>query len=331
MGKDDVIAQVLPKKERKTIFVDLSESTRSIYRSIIQSHFEKNGSTVSPGTGEHLFTNLRKCAHHPLLLRTHWNTLEEKKRLIDDFCRFGAFKGDGCHNMKQRVEEEMQSWNDFEIHLTALDLIQENEHRRKDLERYILSENCLFCSAKFQSLRSLLPKLILEGHRILVFSSWTSCLDLLGCLMEHLGIKFQRMDGSCPSNERQKLIDRFNTNFSYNVFLLSTKACGLGINLTSADTCIMHDLDFNPFNDLQAEDRCHRIGQKKSVTVYKLITRGSVDEDIYKMQEKKAKMNAAIMDSSSPRKEKNAIIKSLLEKAEKQGLGGVEDNNDFVV
>ena len=118
--KDDVIAQLLPKKERKTIFVELFESTRSIYKTIIQSHFEKNGDMISPGTGEHLFTNLRKCAHHPLLLRTRWNTPEEKKRLIDDFCRFGAFKGDGCRNVKQRVEEEVKSWNDFEIHCMLL-------------------------------------------------------------------------------------------------------------------------------------------------------------------------------------------------------------------
>jgi SWI/SNF-related matrix-associated actin-dependent regulator 1 of chromatin subfamily A len=95
--------------------------------------------------------------------------------------------------------------------------------------------------------------------------------------------------------------------------LLSTKACGLGINLTSADTCIIHDLDFNPFNDLQAEDRCHRIGQKKKVTVYKLVANDTVDADIYKMQERKAKMNAAIMESSSSSKnskEKKEILES---------------------
>ena len=104
------------------------------------------------------------------------------------------------------------------------------------------------------------------------------------------------MDGSCPSDERQRLIDRFNDNLSYKVFLLSTKACGLGINLTSADTCIMHDLDFNPFNDLQAEDRCHRIGQKKPVTVYKLITKDSVDEDIFKMQERKVRTHTRVKE-----------------------------------
>jgi len=320
--KADVIAQLLPKKERKTIFVELTESTRSVYRNIIRAHCNKNGKMISAGTGQHLFTNLRKCAHHPLLLRTRWNTPSEKGRLIGNFYKHGAFKGQGC--TLQRVGEEMESWNDFNIHLTALILIDESEHRRKDLQQYVLDEKDLFCSSKFESLRDLLPGLVKVGHRILIFSSWTSCLDLLGCLLQHLHIKFQRMDGSTTSDERQRLIDRFNTEPSYSVFLLSTKACGLGINLTSADTCIIHDLDFNPFNDLQAEDRCHRIGQKKSVTVYKLISKDSVDEDIYKMQEKKAKMNAAIMDSASSRKEKNSILKSVLEKAEE----GLEDDNE---
>lgn len=70
----------------------------------------------------------------------------------------------------------------------------------------------------------------------------------------------------------------------------------MGLNLTAADVCILHDLDFNPFNDLQAEDRCHRIGQKKPVTIIKMVTKGTVDEAIYSLQERKEKMNKAIMD-----------------------------------
>ena len=183
--------------------------------------------------------------------------------------------------------------------MTALDLITSRESCRKDLGQYLLEQNDLFSSSKFENLRSLLPDLISDGHRILIFSSWTSCLDLLGCLMQHLGILFQRMDGSTSSEVRQELIDRFNNDRSYSVFLLSTKACGLGINLTSADTCILHDLDFNPFNDLQAEDRCHRIGQKKPVTVYKLISKDTVDEDIYKMQEKKVRTSQTFIFEES--------------------------------
>lgn len=86
-----------------------------------------------------------------------------------------------------------------------------------------------------------------------------------------MSLAFLRLDGSTPVAERQHLINRFS-NQDIPVFLLSTKAGGLGINLTTADVVIMHDLDFNPENDRQAEDRCHRIGQTKTVFVYKLVT-----------------------------------------------------------
>jgi hypothetical protein len=92
-----------------------------------------------------------------------------------------------------------------------------------------------------------------EGHRILIFSQWTKMLDILGALMEDMGLEFLRLDGSTPVRERQKLIDRFEKDRTIPIFILSTKAGGLGINLTAADTVILHDLDFNPENDRQAE------------------------------------------------------------------------------
>ena len=102
------------------------------------------------------------------------------------------------------------------------------------------------------------------------------------------------------------------------------RAGGMGINLTSADTCILHDLDFNPFNDLQAEDRCHRIGQTKPVTIIKMITKGTVDEDIFLMQERKRSMNTAILERSN----KNGVdgsededMKNVLKTAVKRYLG----------
>lgn len=295
--KSDVIAQLLPPKERVVEYVELDMEARSIYENILAAHVNKNGTKLSAAIGDHLFTNLRKAANHPLLLRTRHTSQREIAHMTEHFHKYGAFKGEG--STRERVKEELTKFNDFHIHLTALELIDENPRRRPDLERYILPEKALFSSAKFSRLQTLLPQLISNGHRILIFSVWTSCLDLLGCLVEHLGLEYLRMDGSCPANERQELIDRFNQDSSISIFLLSTKACGLGINLTAADTCIIHDLDFNPFNDLQAEDRCHRIGQKKKVTVYKMVTKETVDADIYTMQERKAKMNAAIMESKN--------------------------------
>lgn len=224
--KEDVIAQLLPPKERIVEFVDLDANARSIYDSILADHVNKGSNKITAAIGENLFTNLRKAAHHPLLLRTRHNTPSEIEHLASSFHRFGAFQGEG--STLARVKEEVAKFNDFEIHLTALDLIETNQHRRPDLERYVLDESALFSSAKFMRLKSLLSRLIPEGHRVLIFSGWTSCLDLLGCLMENLGLEYLRMDGSCSSEDRQSLIDHFNQNNSINVFLLSTRACGIG-------------------------------------------------------------------------------------------------------
>lgn len=251
--KDEVLGQLLPAKHRFTEVVELNSSARSIYDSIIQEHVNKSGTKITAAIGDHLFTNLRKAAHHPLMLRSRHTSAEEKEHLAKTFIRYEAFQGEGC--TMERVAEELKGFSDFHIHLTARELLDANKHRADDLNRYILHEEDLFSSAKFEKLRTMLPPLIQEGHRVLIFSSWTSCLDLLGCLMDHLDLKFLRMDGSIQSAERQRLIDQFNDDPSHSVFLLSTKACGVGLNLTGADTCIIHDLDFNPFNDLQAEDR----------------------------------------------------------------------------
>ena len=123
--------------------------------------------------------------------------------------------------------------------------------------------------------------------------------------MDSLKLKYLRLDGQTQVSERQDMIDTFNKDDSYPVFLLSTRAGGMGLNLTAADVCILHDLDFNPFNDRQAEDRCHRIGQKKPVTIIKMVTEGTVDEDIYKMQERKESMNEAIMEKGGGKKKKS--------------------------
>jgi SWI/SNF-related matrix-associated actin-dependent regulator 1 of chromatin subfamily A len=151
--------------------------------------------------------------------------------------------------------------------------------------------------------------------------------------MDSLDIFYLRLDGQTSISDRQGLIDKFNNDSSIPVFLLSTRAGGMGINLTSADTCILHDLDFNPFNDLQAEDRCHRIGQTKPVTVIKMITKGTVDEDIYHMQERKTSMNAAILESSKKNSSKSedddmknvlkAAVNRYLHKDESEALDGL--------
>merc|ERR1719247_343890 len=108
----------------------------------------------------------------------------------------------------------------------------------------------------------------------------TRILNILEEFCEFRHFNHERLDGSITGNKRQEAIDRFNVDDSSFVFLLSTRAGGVGINLTAADTCIIFDSDWNPQNDLQAQDRCHRIGQKKTVMVYRLATAATVEEKV---------------------------------------------------
>jgi SWI/SNF-related matrix-associated actin-dependent regulator 1 of chromatin subfamily A len=249
----------------------------------------------SKSSSTHVFTALRKAANHALLLRTRHTSPEAVEHLSHQLYASGYF---GFHATctQALVKKELENFSDYDVHCAAAALIDENPHRKGELQRYLLQEEDLYCSPKFVRLKTMLPKLIREGHRILIFSQWTRVLDLLGCLLDTMETQFLRLDGQTTISERQTLIDQYTNDENIPVFLLSTRAGGMGINLTAADTCILHDLDFNPFNDIQAEDRVHRIGQKKPVTVIKMVTENTVDSDIYKMQERKAEMNAAILE-----------------------------------
>lgn len=132
-------------------------------------------------------------------------------------------------------------------------------------------------SAKIQVLDQLINEL-LPDHKLLIFSQFTKMLDLLHDWLDFKNIRFCRLDGSTSHEDRETQIDQFNTDKSKKVFLLSTRAGGLGINLTAADTVVLFDNDWNPQVDLQAIDRVHRIGQKKPVKIYRFLIKNSVEE-----------------------------------------------------
>jgi ATP-dependent DNA helicase len=141
-------------------------------------------------------------------------------------------------------------------------------------------------SGKFKLLDRLLPRLYAGGHKVLIFSQMTKLLNLLERYLENKGYHYCYIDGSVPIQERQKMINHFNScaHDEKFVFLLSTRSGGLGINLTSADVCIIFDSDWNPHQDNQAQDRCHRIGQKSDVLVYRLLTLTSVEINMIEKQ-----------------------------------------------
>merc|ERR1719445_2278103 len=115
-------------------------------------------------------------------------------------------------------------------------------------------------------------------------------MDVMEKYLKIRGHRYLRLDGQTPVQERGDLIDKFNKEEDIFIFILSTRAGGLGINLTAANTVILHDLDFNPYNDKQAEDRCHRVGQTRPVRVIRFISEETIEEGIYSIATEKLKL-----------------------------------------
>lgn len=332
--KKQVLDQ-LPAKTTVVKMVEMKENQRKIYDDIIAAHASrrvarrdtidsenhinlssvqvqktgddvividgediKNDSMVrdlSPSEARSIFTALRKAANHPLLLRLRY-TGDDKLSKITSVALTKQHFGKHC-DKPSMIREEIESMSDFDIHRLCLEY-------ETYLGNLALPLESIYDSPKISMMADLLPQLRKEGHRILIFSQWTMILDLLEAFLESIDMNYLRLDGSTPVRERQEMIDEFSAPAPHGelhpipIFLLSTKAGGLGINLTAADTVILHDLDFNPENDRQAEDRSHRIGQTKEVTVYKFVTLNSVDEDIYEIGERKSRLTEAVLNDN---------------------------------
>ncbi|KAJ3255874.1 hypothetical protein HK103_005887 [Boothiomyces macroporosus] len=155
-------------------------------------------------------------------------------------------------------------------------------------------------SGKMLLLDRLLPKLLENGHKVLIFSQMALMLDIIAEYLEiHKKYKYCRIDGDVKLADRQDQIVDFNNNPDLKVFLLSTRAGGLGINLTAADTVIIFDSDWNPQADLQAQDRVHRIGQKKPVIVYRFVTANSVEKKIIDRAKAKRNLEKIVIHKTS--------------------------------
>jgi len=169
-------------------------------------------------------------------------------------------------------------------------------------------------SAKFAALRELLEEAVDDGHRVLVFSQFTSLFALLRPELDALGIAHAYLDGSMNATERQREVDRFQSSPDIPVFLLSLRAGGTGLNLTAADTVVHLDPWWNPAVEAQATDRAHRIGQTRTVTSYKLICSGTVEEKVLALQDEKRTALADVFDASDAANARLSIddLRSLL-------------------
>jgi len=152
-----------------------------------------------------------------------------------------------------------------------------------------------------QVVKGLLKAWQSDGSKCLIFSQSIQMMNILEKFVASLDIVFCRMDGKTPISERQHLVDRFNKDDSIKVFLLTTKVGGLGVNLTGATRIIIYDPDWNPSNDMQARERSWRLGQKKAVKIYRLLSRGTIEEKIYQRQLFKQFLSKKVLEDPEQR------------------------------
>ncbi|KAK7225744.1 hypothetical protein V2G26_013747 [Clonostachys chloroleuca] len=189
-------------------------------------------------------------------------------------------------------------------------------------------------AGKFELLDRILPKYKATGHRVLMFFQMTAIMDIMEDYLRYRQFEYLRLDGTTKADERSDLLREFNAPDSkYFMFLLSTRAGGLGLNLQTADTVIIYDSDWNPHQDLQAQDRAHRIGQKNEVRILRLISSNSVEEKILERARYKLDMDGKIIqagrfDNKSSETDRDAMLRTLLETADMAESGEQDDMED---
>ncbi|XP_054007934.1 DNA excision repair protein ERCC-6-like isoform X1 [Hylaeus anthracinus] len=187
---------------------------------------------------------------------------------------------------------------DLFLYTTFVDSDEEIDASDETLEKFGYWKR----SGKMVVVRSLLKIWKKQGHRVLLFTQGRQMMHVLESLVQNEEYKYLRLDGTTPMTQRQETISLFNSDPSYFVFLLTTRVGGLGVNLTGANRVIIYDPDWNPATDAQARERAWRIGQNKSVTIYRLITAGTIEEKIYHRQIFKLLLSNKVLEDPRQRR-----------------------------
>ncbi|KAJ3874928.1 SNF2 family N-terminal domain-containing protein [Lentinula edodes] len=348
--RKDQVLQDLPKKTERIEWCEITPLQKSIYhdtlqrsrKTVLESETPVDSATTSDTNGRgkapkktrppakakekqylensaNVLMDLRKAALHPMLFRSRF-TDDILSSITKQLLKEPDFKKRGA--LFDIVKEDMSVMTDAELqHFCGL---------YKSTRKFGQPSDCFLDSGKIQMLLSLLSEYQKEDRKILIFSQFTQVLDILEVILKERDIRYLVLTGSTPVDVRQSLVDEFTEDASISIFLLSTKAGGMGINLTAASVVIMFDQDFNPHNDRQAQDRAYRIGQKRDVEVVKLISRGTIEEDMLKLSEMKLALDEAVAGDdekgeSAPEQEMKASLMSTLRRQfEKQEVSAVE-------
>jgi SWI/SNF-related matrix-associated actin-dependent regulator 1 of chromatin subfamily A len=310
-------AQVLwlPAKHSRVEFCDMTESQAIMYQNEMydaQQVFldKENGKKTTAKASSNVLMNLRKAAIHPLLSRRIY---DDKKlgRIQTALLRDGEFAGNAPEKVwKYLTGEGPQNikGGDFGLHRFCAE--------RPFLHKYALKKQEWMDCGKVQKFKELVLGYKKNGDRALVFSQFTTLMDILETVLETLDIRYMRLDGSTRMDIRQDMIDKFSSEQDITVFMLSTKAGGAGINLAAANKVIIFDSGFNPQDDIQAENRAHRVGQTRDVDVVRLVTKATIEEQIHALGESKLALDERVAGEAATAGEDKA--------AEKEGEKAVE-------
>ncbi|XP_054846387.1 SWI/SNF-related matrix-associated actin-dependent regulator of chromatin subfamily A containing DEAD/H box 1 isoform X2 [Eublepharis macularius] len=274
--KEEVLKQLPPKKDIIE-WCEMSEKQEQLYQELFncfKKSFESQEKTTEMGN---VMMQLRKMANHPLLHRQYYTP--EKLKVMS---KLMLKEPTHCEANPDLIFEDMSVMTDYELHVLC--------KQYANISDFKLEIDLILDSGKFKVLGHMLSDFKEKGDRVVLFSQFTMMLDILEVFLKQQQLRYLRLDGKTQISDRIHLIDEFNSDMGIFVFLLSTKAGGLGINLTSANVVILHDIDCNPYNDKQAEDRCHRVGQTREVKVIRLISKGTIEESMLRISQQKLKL-----------------------------------------
>lgn len=284
--KDQVLSD-MPKKVCNVVHCDMTENQRPVYDEY-EAHFKLESAqkravkmTARQNDQNNVWMQLRKAAIHPLLFRRHFNDKKVEKMgrvLMDSLSQEELHQPDIKH-----LIQELKNASDFELHLWCRDY-------PRLLSKFDYPPETELDSGKVRKLLELVKQYQDNGDRVLVFSKFSRVIEMLREVLALKGIDHRVLMGTTNVSERQEMIDEFNEDPTIPVFLLTTGAGGTGINLTAANKVIIFDQSDNPQDDIQAENRAHRLGQKRDVEIIKLISSNSIEELILKACQKKIEL-----------------------------------------
>lgn len=252
-----------------------------------------------------------KCKMSALQLKLYQQMVNHRVLLLGESVQ-GA-NTSGLKGLNNQIMQLRKICNHPYVFEEVENLVNPTHSNNEDLYR---------TAGKFELLDRILPKFKTTGHRVLMFFQMTQIMDIMEDYLRFKGLHYLRLDGGTKAEDRSELLKLFNAPDSpYFCFLLSTRAGGLGLNLQTADTVIIYDTDWNPHQDLQAQDRAHRIGQTKEVRILRLITENSVEENILERAHAKLEIDGKVIqagkfDNKSTAEEQEAFLRSLLEAEE---------------